>query len=390
MKKFSKILSVALVVVMLFSTFAFSSSAIADGKDIGFVLKADKKVSEIVPGAAVTVTLYFDMADWDQLMSDMKLALLYDSTVYTPDTTTRTFLGDWANYANDATTAKINANFGTTVMNASSMSTEEKATYNSAVMLTAAASATKGCTSTAGFTVTKDDATGLSVAQCSMVFNVTGDAAAVAAGNINIKICDTVNKSTQAIKETDGSSTPAVVANGIDVTYGNILANMPAFVGPTVAHHKDQIRFDTVSKNDLTTYAGTFDYRVLAEITLNDATIADNLKMVGFVFNKGAGATIDLATAKADVQAKYADANATTTYSMTTKAYVSTDFETGKYIMACVVNNIPDAEKTNSIASLGYVVYEVDGVTNYAFFETAATAQFSGLYNTYYSQQFGA
>ena len=170
MLKMKKILSVALVVFMLLTTVAIGAYAVpANDAEVGLVLVSDKKEAEIVSGAKVTVTFYFEMKDYSQLMSDTKFAILYDANVYTPDTTSRTFLGDWATYAKDATTAKINAAYGSTVMNASTMSAEEKATYNSAVMLTAGADAGQGATSKKGYSVTKGE-NGLSVAECSIVF----------------------------------------------------------------------------------------------------------------------------------------------------------------------------------------------------------------------------
>ena len=224
MLKMKKILSVALVVFMLLTTVAIGAYAVpANDAEVGLVLVSDKKEAEIVSGAKVTVTFYFEMKDYSQLMSDTKFAILYDANVYTPDTTSRTFLGDWATYAKDATTAKINAAYGSTVMNASTMSAEEKATYNSAVMLTAGADAGQGATSKKGYSVTKGE-NGLSVAECSIVFNVTGDAAAVTAGNKNIKICDALDKN-QYIKGTTGSATPKNVAS-IDTSKGNIMANL--------------------------------------------------------------------------------------------------------------------------------------------------------------------
>lgn len=374
MKKFSKILSVVLVVVMLFSTFAVGAFAVADGKDLGIVLKADKKVSEIVPGAAVTVTLYFDMADWNQLMSDVKVAVLYDSTVYTPDTTTRTFLGDWAGYAKDATTAKINANYGTAVKSASSMSAEEQATYNSAVMLTAGADAGLGATTKAGYSVTKDESTGISVAQCSMVFNVTGDAAAVAAGNINIKICDTVNTN-QFIKATDGSSTPKNVTNGIDVTYGNILANMKEDSSPVFAK-TSQIRYNGPVDGD---YA-PFDVRTRAAMTAEDfaaicgtdAEAVNNITDIGFIY------------ADSSVEFNIDDAKAAIAAKATTGAYVYAPVEhiqktATEYVWTCLIE---DAVYADAVNSIGYVV--VGGETY--VFDAAYATDFSDLYDTWSSK----
>ena len=134
MLKMRKILSVALVVVMLFSVFAVNAFALEDGKEFGMILVSDKTEKEIVPGATVTVTLSFEMADFSQKMSDMKICLLYDKNVYTPDLTSRTFVGDLAGYAKDGTKPNINANYAAAVMKASTMAEDEKALYNSGVM----------------------------------------------------------------------------------------------------------------------------------------------------------------------------------------------------------------------------------------------------------------
>lgn len=111
---------------MLFSVFALNAFALEDGKEFGFILKSDKTENEIIPGAKVTVTLYFEMADYTQYMSDMKICLLYDKNVYTPDLSSRQFVGDLAKYAKDGTKPNINANYAKAVMAQSSMSNSEK------------------------------------------------------------------------------------------------------------------------------------------------------------------------------------------------------------------------------------------------------------------------
>lgn len=385
MKKFSKLLSVALVVVMVFSLFV-SSFALKSGETIGFILKADKTAAEIVPGAAVKVTMYVEVADFSQLYSDMKFALLYDSNVYTPDTTTRTFLGDWANYAKDATTAKINASFGTAVMNASTMTAEEKATYNNAVMLTIGADAGLGATGKAGYHFTQDGSTGVSIAECSMVFNVTGDAAAIESGNINIKICDTVN-TTQYIKKTNGTSTPTNHTS-IDVSKANILANM-SILNPG----KSQIRFD---KNADSTYAGTFAVRQLAVISgakfeetfgatveAQKAAIAE----VGYVFARTSTvATFDVAAAKALIE----NGTAAAGYTKLTVDYITTKADLvgeGNYGFSCIVANIPTADKADGINALAYIK-GTDGT--YHYYPAAEPTSFNDLYTAHYNSAFPA
>lgn len=382
MLKMKKILSVALVVFMLLSTVAIGAYAVpANDAEVGLVLISDKKESEIVPGAKVTVTFYFEMKDYGQLMSDTKFAILYDANVYTPDTTSRTFLGDWANYAKDATTAKINAAFGTTVMNASSMTAEEKAKYNNAVMLTAGADAGLGATSKAGYSVTEGE-NGLSVAQCSIVFNVTGDAAAVAAGNKNIKICDTLN-TTQYIKGTTGSTTPKNVAS-IDTSKGNIMANMPAApAGPAVTKAKSQVKMTATSA---TTVADEFSFRVISKISdsdwdtyfkntgVADAT-TDYITAVGMVAYKGAAA-FDADTAKRVVAGEsVADYTAATT-DYISKVNDTADAEFGAIIKA------NHSTLNNDVTYMGFVQYvDASGNAQTIFYETAGTAALSTNYN---------
>lgn len=383
MLKMKKILSVALVVFMLLSTVAIGAYAVpANDAEVGLVLVSDKKESEIVPGAKVTVTFYFEMKDYSQLMSDTKFAILYDANVYTPDTTSRTFLGDWANYAKDATTAKINASFGTTVMNASSMTAEEKAKYNNAVMLTAGADAGLGATSKKGYSVTEGE-NGLSVAQCSIVFNVTGDAAAVAAGNKNIKICDTLN-TVQYIKSTTGSTTPKNVAS-IDTSKGNIMANMPAApAGPAVTKAKSQVKMTATSA---TTVADEFSFRVISKISDSDwdtyfkntgvaGATTDYITAVGMVAYKGAAA-FDAETAKKVVAGTPAEDYAAASTDYISKVSDTADAEFGAIIKA------NHSTLKNDVTYMGFVQYvDASGNAQTIFYETAGTAALSTNYDT--------
>ena len=298
MLKMKKILSVALVVVMLFSVFALNAFALEDGKEFGFILKSDKTENEIIPGAKVTVTLYFEMADYTQYMSDMKICLLYDKNVYTPDLSSRQFVGDLAKYAKDGTKPNINANYAKAVMAQSSMSNSEKALYNSGVMQQILADAGKEQVAQYGFEVT-EDANGVSVAQMTMVFNVTGDEAALATGNKNIKLCDAVKQQTVKKKTTDND--PPALLTAIDASKANIMANMPSAPSYAVAKYKTQVKFTgdkTTAPDDL------FQFRLTSVITAADfAAMNSNgntIKSVGFIAaNTGAA---DAADAKAAVE----------------------------------------------------------------------------------------
>lgn len=375
MLKMKKILSVALVVFMLLTTVAIGAYAVpANDAEVGLVLVSDKKEAEIVSGAKVTVTFYFEMKDYSQLMSDTKFAILYDANVYTPDTTSRTFLGDWATYAKDATTAKINAAYGSAVMNASTMSAEEKATYNSAVMLTAGADAGQGATSKKGYSVTKGE-NGLSVAECSIVFNVTGDAAAVTAGNKNIKICDALDKN-QYIKGTTGSATPKNVAS-IDTSKGNIMANMPSAPSYAVAKYKTQVKFTgdkTTGPDDL------FQFRLTSVITAADfAAMNSNgntIKSVGFIAaNTGAA---DVADAKAAVEKGTALPSA---WKAASTDYVSQANASSDAYFGAIVKNISHASQATDIDCIAYVCYNDGTADHYVWYSAAVTAKVASGYD---------
>lgn len=375
MLKMKKILSVALVVFMLLTTVAIGAYAVpANDAVVGLVLVSDKKEAEIVSGAKVTVTFYFEMKDYSQLMSDTKFAILYDANVYTPDTTSRTFLGDWATYAKNATTAKINAAYGSAVMNASTMSAEEKATYNSAVMLTAGADAGKGATSKKGYSVTKGE-NGLSVAECSIVFNVTGDAAAVTAGNKNIKICDALDKN-QYIKGTTGSATPKNVAS-IDTSKGNIMANMPSAPSYAVAKYKTQVKFTgdkTTAPDDL------FQFRLTSVITAADfAAMNSNgntIKSVGFIAANTGAADADAAKAAVEKGTALPSAWKTASTDYVSQADASSDAYFG-----AIVKNISHASQATDIDCIAYVCYNDGTADHYVWYSAAVTAKVASGYD---------
>lgn len=375
MLKMKKSLSVALVVFMLLTTVAIGAYAVpANDAEVGLVLVSDKKEAEIVSGAKVTVTFYFEMKDYSQLMSDTKFAILYDANVYTPDTTSRTFLGDWATYAKDATTAKINAAYGAAVMNASTMSEEEKATYNSAVMLTAGADASQGATSKKGYSVTKGE-NGLSVAECSIVFNVTGDAAAVTAGNKNIKICDALDKN-QYIKGTTGSATPKNVAS-IDTSKGNIMANMPSAPSYAVAKYKTQVKFTgdkTTAPDDL------FQFRLTSVITAADfAAMNSNgntIKSVGFIAANTGAADADAAKAAVEKGTALPSAWKTASTDYVSQADASSDAYFG-----AIVKNISHASQATDIDCIAYVCYNDGTADHYVWYSAAVTAKVASGYD---------
>lgn len=376
MLKINKILSVALVVLMLLSTIAIGVYAVpAEGTDVGLVLVSDKTEAEIVPGAKVTVTFYFNLNDYSQKMSDFKVALLYDSNVYTPDTTSRVFLGDLAEYAKVSVTPKINANYGKAVMNGSSMSAADKKLYNNSVMFTVTADATNhNVTAADGYTVTEGE-NGLSIAEATMVFNVTGDEAALKAGNKNITICDTYNKNQQFIGYTNGEQCAHFTK--YDVSRANIMANMPSAPSYAVAKYKTQVKFTgdkTTAPDDL------FQFRLTSVITAADfAAMNSNgntIKSVGFIAaNTGAA---DAADAKAAVEKGTALPSA---WKAASTDYVSQANASSDAYFGAIVKNISHASQATDIDCIAYVCYNDGTADHYVWYSAAVTAKVASGYD---------
>lgn len=377
MLKMRKILSVALVVVMALSMMVMSSSALTDGKTFGFVVKADKTEKEIVTGAKVTVTIALDMSDYNQLMSDMRLAILFDDTVYTPDLTTRTFLGDWAEYAKETTKPTVNPTFASLTKANSTMTEEEKALYNNCVLQVVNGNTAKGHSAKTGYKVT-EEADGVSVVQLSIVFNVTGDAAALAAGNKNILISDASGSKSQYIKQTTGSTVATYVPQAnIDTTRANIMANMPSEPSYAVAKYKTQVKFTgdkTTAPDDL------FQFRLTSVITAADfAAMNSNgntIKSVGFIAaNTGAA---DAADAKAAVEKGTALPSA---WKAASTDYVSQANASSDAYFGAIVKNISHASQATDIDCIAYVCYNDGTADHYVWYSAAVTAKVASGYD---------
>lgn len=159
---------------------------------------------------------------------------------------------------------------------------------------------------------------------------------------------------------------------------------------------KGQIRFH---KDENGAYAESFDVRALATIpaakfeevfTADKATQKSMIKEVGFVFASGASVT---APSMDDVKALVENGTAVVGYTKKTVEYISTSLVKDNYTFSCIVADIPDAQKTNSLVAVGYIAWDsnADGkIDSYAYYPTAQTISFAGLFNTHYADAFGA
>lgn len=377
MLKMKKILSVALVVVMLFGVFALNTSALETGKAFGYILKSDKTEKEIVPGAIITVSLSYEMADFNQKMSDIKPYILYDKNVYTPILDSREFVGNLAGYAKDATMPFVDETIVTEIMDASSMTNEEKALYNSSVCQQVMADVGKKVTNKMGYTVT-EDADGVSVVQMTLKFKVTGDEAALSKGNKNIKIADVCIKTSQWAKYTDGVKTPKFFKNSdFDASRANIMANMPSTPSYSVAKYKTQVKFTgdkTTAPDDL------FQFRLTSVITAADfAAMNSNgntIKSVGFIAaNTGAA---DAADAKAAVEKGTALPSA---WKAASTDYVSQANASSDAYFGAIVKNISHASQATDIDCIAYVCYNDGTADHYVWYSAAVTAKVASGYD---------
>lgn len=150
---------------------------------------------------------------------------------------------------------------------------------------------------------------------------------------------------------------------------------------------KNQIKFGV---NEEGASDGTFDYRMLAVITGADftATFTDVDTAKGMITEMGFvhaisddGSVIDMATARGVVNGTAANG-----YTLTKVNYLSTSISSGNYVMSLFIDNIPAADKGNTVSAIAYIK-TADAIY---FYPVVASAQFSGLYDTYYSQAFPA
>lgn len=392
-----KVISLVLVLSLLVSVFAMSASALESGKSFGVILTPDKDVSTLEPGDIVTITGSCEVSDFDTLFGVAKLLLVYDKDVYTPVDGSMEILGDFALFYKDVTPSSLpSTNSNWAKIKDSRLSATEWAYYDTACVLNFAADTTKDWnedgvnnTAKAGYQMTPvEDGSTVTVDQFKIQFEFKGDAGT--SRNIFITDAFGTKVSAQYFKTTNGSTATNMDTSVVDVEYADIIVNAPVseFIPLTVTHWKDQIRFDKVGGTGVNKdkYAGTFDYRMLATIDNFEEVIGTNYDMVtdvGFIFNKGAA--IDVDAAKAQVENGVVGG----TYTYVRDVYVSTAYQGETYVISCLVNNIADAEKTTVLSSMAYVEYVVDGVTYYAY-SAVKTSNFEGLYNEYYSKNFGA
>lgn len=389
MTKTKKILSVVLAFSLIFSIFLFdASAALSPEKTMGVVLTTDK--TEIKQGDTVTVTLHIEFSDYNTLIGGLRLALLYDSSVYTPDAKSAEYLNDFANYYNLNKVPAVNANFLTAVLADSTLTAEEKTTCTGALMnqFQVLSSANGGITEAMGYKLTKDASADYSVPEWKVTFNVTGDPAA---GSTKIFICDGMSTKSQYLKTTNGTKAVSLTRDQVDFTNAFVAPSVAA-AGPAVAKSKAEVK---MTPNSATTVEDAFSFRVTSKITDADwdayfANSADSaatknaIKSVGFVAYKGT-AGFNLDTAKAVAQGTPAAG-----YDVATTDYIQKVNDTSDAYFGCRLD-ITSAATRSDVTYVAFVQYlDASGHTAYAFYDAEQQALLNTNYNTIVSTYLAA
>ncbi len=399
MQKAKKITSILLAVIMFATIFTCFASAGAPAPTGTYktsityeVCHADGTVAtSVTPGEIVTVNVYGNSATANDNLDAFAMSIYFDPSVYTyiEGSVEWTGLVNWVDATNSPITLYQPGATAAVYKNSSANWTDEEKAAHPGWDTFVYVIGTKLNAGTAYQVQENAD---------SPMYNIKlkvnddapdgGDATVGCPASVYfIRRGQTYNHirtvATGAITAASKQSDPTSI-----LAHGTIpVASAPA--GLTVADWKDQIRFD---KNADGTYAETFDFRTLAKIgnfdgvfdSVADAQGADDGDYIvdaGFVFNRGAA--IDADAAKAQVE------SGNGSYSIVPNAYISTSYASGEYVMACLVKDIPDASKSDTLSCMGYVKYVVDGEPMYAYGEVS-TDTFNTLYSTYYSQAFGA
>lgn len=395
-----KISAIVLALVLCLSVVVMPASALelASGMNVAFELKWDKEYYN--PGDTATLSVYMKATDDLELATGSIIIGLNSAQITQADNPVADLKANavgsdlWNSYWKDPASSQIAWLASAIVTRVETANSDaEKGIYDQYMKIVIARN-TSGSHANAGSNkngLPGADINALEEPIITFSYVVSANAAegtklkaGITSGSLTCSPAQTAFK--YYSNPGNATTAPSVAASTIDVTSAAAESTIGEASTPlTVKYMRDQIKFDA---NKDGSYAGSFNYRILAELDNFDEVFASvdeakaSITDVGFVFNKGAA--LDVAAAKAQVE------GGEKTYSQVSNIYVSTSFEAGKYVIACTVYGIDDADKASTLSALAYVIYEQDGETKYAYFDAAQTSTFEGLYNTYYSQQFPA
>jgi hypothetical protein len=176
---------------------------------------------------------------------------------------------------------------------------------------------------------------------------------------------------------------------------GEVVSEKVLPIKTLVNSWKNQVRFQ---KNADGSYAGKFDIRTIAVINGADFMAAfgseeDAVKMIdeiGFVYAKASKVSADefsMDAVKDIVEngASYAG------YANAPVAAISSSLSAGNYAFTCLVKNIPDSAKTDSLIAVGYVTWDSDNdgeVDSYAYYNAEQVISFEAAFAAQFDKNF--
>lgn len=397
MNKVKKMLCIVLALMMIVIPMSVSAAP-AEGYRVALHLDAD--ATTVAPGETVTLSLTVDVDDFGSLWGLPCFYLMYNDSVFAPasdfktnKTSLRMPMGDFGEYLTETGGASntITSSNYTAVSKKFETAGESASDYTGGVAITYSVNNDNGYTTAGGIQFTDAD-----TVQMEFYLNVAEDAtpgtykialpkAAYLANKAYFNCCDTgkaVRVSSSAIDVSD-----AVV----EITVGE--AETPFPTETIVNPLKGQIRFH---KNANGAYDNSFDVRALAVISGDDftATFGDvaaaesKITEVGFVFAAGS----NVASPSFDaVQGLVENGTAADGYTKKTVDFISTTTSAGNYAFSCIVTDIKDADKGNSLVAVGYIAYkDANGATVYNYYPAAQTISYTELFDAHYNTAFGA
>ncbi len=400
MQNFKKCISVLLAVVMLASIFAFSTSAgvpeldASASQNIAMALEVEHAdgtaATTVEAGETITVKVYVTAKDAEARIAGGAITIFWNSDVYTfvsrefgPASIGEDSLYDVSNTSKAYTTTT------------SKMTTEEKA-YGWNIAGNFQITNVAGTNNTNATLIKANAATPF----LTVVLKVNDGVATGTKAPIGIPETSVApNNNTRAnytYIQTYTAASSTVTHNKTKASYVLDTVATALEVGTAAAPEvalkfsdwKNQIRFDKTADGK---YANTFDGRMLVSIDnlaaviggeVNLANIQAKIKEIGFLYAKNGAINAD--TALAQIKGGAA------TYSVATGGgYISTGFDGKDYVVAGIIHNIPDADKTTAVSGAVYAIYDSngDGVDEYTVLvlNGGATFTFESLYTTYES-----
>ena len=387
MAKAKKVLSLVLSAIMLLSCCFVASSALGEGKTLGYKLVADK--TTVNPGDVVTYSLYID-TDPSTAYANIALIFSYNSANFVTPTKTsldRKFYNDFAGYYKDLSAVTVSS----TVHNAikANLTKEEAAAYNASFIIQGSVDTEKG-TLADGFCISSADTV-------QMTFKMTVADTVAPGSTVALAITEGACKTTArcSFKQVTGNegTTGGLPVDPTNIDLSTATANVTvASAGPAVAKSKAQVK---MTPNSATTVEDAFSFRVTSVIAdadwdtyfanSADASATTNaIKSVGFVAYKGTTG-FNLDTAKAVAQGTPAAG-----YDVATTDYIQKVNDTSDAFFGCRVD-ITSAATRSDVTYVAFVQYlDATGNTAYAFYAAEQQALLNTNYDTIVSDYLAA